>query len=111
MAIDEVGRAARREQRLTSAKVIAVLRVYGGVLLALPPIAGYAIIAVVLFGGASEELMASGAALCATLLVAVLLILVPPILYIINADDYNEYMAALEKRGKELAGAPTSRSS
>jgi len=56
----------------------------------------------VLFGDADVAVLGSGAATCTALIVAALLILVPPALYIAGASEYDDYMATLQKRAKEL---------
>lgn len=77
------------------------LRFVLGTVLILPPLAGLAILGVVLSGAAAGEVLASGAAMATALVVGALLILVPPALYIVSPDLYSEYQTLLEERAEE----------
>jgi hypothetical protein len=75
---------------------------------AVPPVAGVAILGLVLSGDISQDVLRSGAATSTALIVGLLLIVIPPALYIANAERYTAHQTALEQRVTELIGAGAS---
>ena len=67
-----------------------------------PPIAGMAIIGVILGGVVDERVMLSGAAMSTALAVGALLVLVPPLLYSVKPERYLEHQRGISKRVDDL---------
>jgi hypothetical protein len=105
MQPDALSNSPTPEDRPLPAKIGDSFWVNLGILLALPPMVGYVIIGLVLFGGVDGAVLDSGAAMSTALLVGALLVLAPPVIYIANSRDYNRYMRALRKQTRRLSGA------
>lgn len=78
-----------------------VIRRYISLVIAFPPIVGFAILIAVLCGFAADDVLDSGLATSTALLVGAVLILGPPALFVASPKNYADYQTGVRKRVAE----------